>query len=517
MVVGDVLLKPRLQIKHRRKIVFVQSSLTLIYSLLRIGTSIRDLKISMPHEIVFREKYGALGKKVVYIKPPDQNAVVCLVPTQTLPSTFIDGIAHFIRQVFLPQGYPESVSDDYFKYQLWDTVQAFCSTLSGTLTTQAIMKGVGVGDTAATPLAAAITWILKDGTGMIGRIVFAWFEGTSLDGNCKKWRLFADALNDMAMFLELLLPTFVQHSTSILCVATAMKAIVGVAGGATRAAITQHQAVRNNMADVSAKDGSQETCVNLCASIAGIVILSTFDEGEYIWQMFTVFTIIHLYANFRAVKSLKMLTVNISRLNLLIDDYLHTEAVNNPEVTNFQESVILGYGHSDVDLCGFRIKLGTSLQCILGNGKTTAEEVKLLANFYSSKKYLILTDLKSRRIFVSFQQGESTLHVIQAYFHAVMLGIGVAIAHNIPLKITRDPTSHTVLRLQQALQRIRTSDSDTRSVRIPLEAMMAVQETVANEFHMFISEMLEKGWNVESHHLTVDEWRGDWKIPKKIE
>lgn len=33
--------------------------------------------------------------------------------------------------------------------------------------------------------------------------------------------------------------------------------MVGVAGGATRAALTQHQARRNNMADVSAKDGSQ--------------------------------------------------------------------------------------------------------------------------------------------------------------------------------------------------------------------------------------------------------------------
>ena len=32
---------------------------------------------------------------------------------------------------------------------------------------------------------------------------------------------------------------------------------MGVAGGATRAALTQHQARRNNMADVSAKDGSQ--------------------------------------------------------------------------------------------------------------------------------------------------------------------------------------------------------------------------------------------------------------------
>ena len=32
---------------------------------------------------------------------------------------------------------------------------------------------------------------------------------------------------------------------------------MGVAGGATRAAMTQHQARRDNMADVAAKDGSQ--------------------------------------------------------------------------------------------------------------------------------------------------------------------------------------------------------------------------------------------------------------------
>lgn len=32
---------------------------------------------------------------------------------------------------------------------------------------------------------------------------------------------------------------------------------MGVAGGATRAALTVHQARRNNMADISAKDGSQ--------------------------------------------------------------------------------------------------------------------------------------------------------------------------------------------------------------------------------------------------------------------
>ena len=36
-----------------------------------------------------------------------------------------------------------------------------------------------------------------------------------------------------------------------------LQSLVGVCGGATRAALTQHQARRDNMADVSAKDGSQ--------------------------------------------------------------------------------------------------------------------------------------------------------------------------------------------------------------------------------------------------------------------
>lgn len=81
------------------------------------------------------------------------------------------------RDVFLPHGYPDSVSEDYFNYQVWDTIQAFCSTITGIFTTQAILEGVGVGNPEATPLAAAITWVLKDGTGMLGRIIFAWWKG----------------------------------------------------------------------------------------------------------------------------------------------------------------------------------------------------------------------------------------------------------------------------------------------------------------------------------------------------
>ena len=39
--------------------------------------------------------------------------------------------------------------------------QAFCSSITGTLATMAVLKGVGVGDSSATPLAATLTWMLK--------------------------------------------------------------------------------------------------------------------------------------------------------------------------------------------------------------------------------------------------------------------------------------------------------------------------------------------------------------------
>jgi hypothetical protein len=40
-------------------------------------------------------------------------------------------------------------------------LQAFCSSITGTLATMAVLKGVGVGDSSATPLAATLTWMLK--------------------------------------------------------------------------------------------------------------------------------------------------------------------------------------------------------------------------------------------------------------------------------------------------------------------------------------------------------------------
>jgi hypothetical protein len=83
---------------------------------------------------------------------------------------------------------------------------------------------------------------MRDGVGMVGRIVFAWARGSRLDCDCKKWRLMADLLNDIAFAVDLLAGNVMSELfTPLVCISSLLRAVVGVAGAATRTAVVQHQ------------------------------------------------------------------------------------------------------------------------------------------------------------------------------------------------------------------------------------------------------------------------------------
>jgi len=126
--------------------------------------------------------------------------------------------------------------------------------------------------------------------------------------------------------------------------------------------MTQHQARRNNMADVAAKDGSQETLVNLMALIAGLVITPLVSGNPYLtWTLFFIFTFLHLYANFRAVSSVIMETVNIPRLHLLVTEFLSSGNILTPQEVGSREPVIFGISTGEC----LRIHLGTEFTSVV--------------------------------------------------------------------------------------------------------------------------------------------------------
>lgn len=462
------------------------------------------------HQILLTEQCGSLGKFVKYSTDNDGNKILRLTESTTLSKSITKVAFDFVREVFLPYGYPDSVSEDYFEYQIWDTVQAFCSTITGTFTTQAILKGVGVGNPEAAPLAAAITWVLKDGTGMIGRIVFAWWKGSSLDADCKKWRLFADILNDGAMTLELLLPTFGSYSWQILCLTTAMKAMVGVAGGATRASVTQHQAIKGNMADVSAKDGSQETLVNLVASIVGVVLLALL-HGQCEWILFLMFTVIHLLANYYAVKSLVFRNLNTTRLTLVLQTYLKLDTVLNPFMMNKKESVVLGFGPKINMLCGYDIRMGSSLKHLptITNGRELRKHIEI----FQEKKYLLIPDVNNRIIYISFRKGETAEDVLTAYFHAVVVGIALCHYNNVPLNLETKRQLHhinPVIRLYTCMKALERNSDVIEERLLPVNALKTLNDFVAQEVVMFFTALKFNGWSCDSHSLELGEHRIEW-------
>ncbi|XP_068584112.1 RUS family member 1 [Cebidichthys violaceus] len=381
-----------------------------------------------------------------------------------------NSIVGVFKSVFLPQGYPESVSDDYLQYQFWDTVQAFSSSLSGTLATQASLKGVGVGNQEATVAAATVTWLLRDGTGMLGRILFAWQKGSKLDSEAKKWRLFADVLNDIAMFMEILAPYFPAFFTLIVCTAGIFKSLVGVAGGATRAALTVHQARRDNMADISAKDGSQETLVNLAGLLVSLMLIPLVTDNLILTvSLFLLFTVLHLFANYKAVRSVVMETLNEARLSIVLQRYLRDGRVLSPLEANQREPVFLEFRKK------VPIKLGVRLQEVV----ESPEDLNLALK-ENSMPYLL--GVRNGCVCVCLGPEASVHDEIRAMCQAVWLSSKLS-----------PPTSR---------------DPPTQS---NWEMVHESHKMMDTTFNPFLKGVEAAGWDTKRTLLDWDEWRVEWK------
>lgn len=253
----------------------------------------------------------------------------------------IQGIMRECQEMFLPVGYPDSVSEDYLQFQCWDTIQAMCSYLRGVLATQSVLQSVGVGDDKATPLAAALQWVLRDGSGMLGGLTFAYFVGPKFDMNVKRWRLFADVINDIGLTLDMMAPYFPSLVTEILCISSICKTMCGVAAGSTRSSLMTHFAKRDNMADCAAKEGSQETVVKLFGLICGMSFANAVNSSPLsVWIAFLFLTLIHVYANYQAVSGLCIPTLNRSRALILIQRYMELKT-GTPSKDNTKVCILL--------------------------------------------------------------------------------------------------------------------------------------------------------------------------------
>lgn len=259
---------------------------------------------------------------------------------------------------FLPKGYPASVSAGYDAFVRGQMASMMFSTASGVLSMQSMLYALGLG-VGSFPLAATLNWIIKDGLGQLGGVIFAGLVNNQFDADAKRWRMIASVSLDVSSFIELLTPLAPGYFLPLAGFANVGKNVSFLAASATRAAIHKSFATHENLADVTAKTGSQCILSSLVGTGLGLSLAAALG-GDYasILATFAALSGLSLGSTYYSLRGVTLTTLGTHRLDFVVSSYLDS----------------IGHGRTDFDFRGGGNKVTPVL---LQPQEMTAREVYL--------------------------------------------------------------------------------------------------------------------------------------------
>ncbi|KAL9038779.1 MAG: hypothetical protein Q9180_002926, partial [Flavoplaca navasiana] len=275
---------------------------------------------------------------------------------------------------------------------------------------------VGVGDANASPTTALLLSILQESTGRIATIIFAHRLGTSLEPECKMYRLAADIFNDAAMLLDCLSPALPREPRVLLLSSSSMlRALCGVAAGSSKASLSAHFAKWGNLGELNA---------------AGSVVVSYVSSPITTWTCLILLLSIHLAMNRAAVRAVMLRSLNRQRANLVISTYLDRDKVLTPKEVSVQERIFERNGvlrwRSSSPLAAARI--GSSLQGLLaslgparersqrtGSIRDTEARLTRLIRLYGQEEFLVWYDAPQRLGHIILKEGAAAESQLKAW------------------------------------------------------------------------------------------------------
>ncbi len=306
--------------------------------------------------------------------------------------------------------------------------------------------------------------------GRIATILFAHRLGTSLEPECKMYRLAADIFNDAAMLLDCLSPALPKASrVALLSLSSVLRSLCGVAAGSSKASLSAHFATQGNLGELNAvspiqnhkqgklmfkqKDSSQETIISLMGMLAGSLVVSYISSKWATWTAMIFLLAIHLGTNYLAVKAVCMQTLNRQRANLVFSSLLEQLRMNKasynnnyklsredlpqlvcptPEEVRLQEKVferdgVLRWKGEILGYCRLGVDLKTVLECFSQSDSVTASHTgsqllkfsRYLKIFNRKRGYIVWYDHPKRTFLVVLEEGASPVTMLKAWMFAL--------------------------------------------------------------------------------------------------
>jgi hypothetical protein len=324
------------------------------------------------------------------------------------------GIFTMARDLFLPVGYPLSVTPDYLQFQIYDSIQGLSSYIRGMLSNQSVLLGLGFSRENSSLFSASVSIAAKEAVSTASSLLIC-SKSSSFDSHSKQWRLAADICNDLALSLQIL-SSFSQSNETFLglfMLGAMCQAVTGVAGSSTRMALTQHFALHQNAANVSACESAQEIAITLIGLVFGL-LLTKLSESFHTAALvcFIFLTYVHVHANIRAMRCLRITRLNDHRLSCLFHAWVQDKEVLGPEKVAQMEPLFLGIFNKPVE-----VVIAPNLNRVEKN------VVKSLVKTFrdpSKKFYIIPSEKKAKRVYVFLTDAcKSGQDLIEAYVGAL--------------------------------------------------------------------------------------------------
>ncbi|MQL77223.1 hypothetical protein Taro_009629 [Colocasia esculenta] len=247
----------------------------------------------------------------------------------------VQELVSFIRSYVVPEGFPDSVTPSYVPYMTWRALKYFFGGAMSVFTTRTLLSSVGVSRNKAVSGAVAINWILKDGAGRVGKMLFA-RQGKKFDYDLKQLRFAGDLLMELGAGVELATSALPHLFLPLACAANVAKNVAAVTSTSTRAPIYKAYAKGENIGDVTAKGECVANIADLLGT--GLSILISKRNPSLV-ASFALLSCGYIFSSYQEVRSVVLHTLNRARFSVAVDTFLETGQVPSLVEGNSKETI----------------------------------------------------------------------------------------------------------------------------------------------------------------------------------
>lgn len=336
----------------------------------------------------------------------------------TIPSLQFNQSLGSLLSVFLPDDHQNSVTHQYLPYSKWQFVHNILGAASGVLATQSLLYAMGLGAAGALPLSAAINWVIKDGVGQLGGVVYATIAGTKFDSDPKHLRFWSTVWLQAATWLEMLAPLVPHLFLVVGSVANVGKNVSWLAISATRASINRTFCLKENLGDITAKSGSQATAAGLVGTALGVGVGWVVDASVYtLLAGFVPISVAGLWANYKSLLHVVTPTLNQERAQLMLQD-----AISFNEGKELRLDISKLRGPKQVsELERFMWRRPSEMVSISASIDKLADRTEMLKDTFAwtNEKYYAGGEVATGHVYLWFDVQATNRDMLCGFYHAL--------------------------------------------------------------------------------------------------